>query len=162
MREAAELTWDRVNLNEQWFFLPDPKNRRPVRLPLSTVLADILRDRQQPDGFVFSAKTKTGHISEARTPLGKISKEIGVNISHHDLRRTFTNMAWKKCRLDLSLVRLLTNHKMSGDVTVDVYGDAGDLRFLLPETEKVSRYVVEQGKIAAAENVIQIDSKQRA
>lgn len=145
-REAAELTWDRVNLERQWFYLPDPKNRRAVKLPLSGVLVEILKERQQEKGFVFPAKTKTGHISEARTPLKKISSIAGVDVCHHDLRRTFTNIAWKQCRIDLSLVRLLTNHKMSGDVTVDVYGDAGDLLFLLPEADRVAAWIVEQGQ----------------
>jgi len=160
--EAAKLTWDRVNLDEQWFFLPDPKNRRPVKLPLSGVLVEILKLRQNKKGFVFPAKTKTGHKSEARTPLKKISAAAGVDICHHDLRRTYTNIAWKKCRIDLTLVRLLTNHKMSNDVTLDVYGDAGDLRFLLPEVDRVTAWIVEQGKIAAAGNVVQLAPRLRA
>jgi hypothetical protein len=34
--EASALTWDRVNLDEAWWHIPDPKNRNPVWLPLST------------------------------------------------------------------------------------------------------------------------------
>lgn len=159
--EAAELTWDRVNLDEQWFFLPDPKNRRAVKLPLSDTLKSFIKDRKQEKGFVFPAKTKSGHIAEARSPLKKISALAEIPICHHDLRRTFTNIAWKKCKIDLSLVRLLTNHKTSGDVTVDVYGDAGDLRFLLPEANKISDWIIEQGEIAKAENVVHFETRKK-
>lgn len=160
-KEAAELTWERVNLDEQWFYLPDPKNRRAVKLPLSDTLKDIIKDRKQEKGFVFPANTKSGHIYEARSPLKKISALSGIPICHHDLRRTYTNIAWKKCKIDLSLVRLLTNHKTTGDVTVDVYGDAGDLRFLLPESNKISQWILEQGEIAAAGNVVPFESKRK-
>jgi integrase len=160
-REAAELTWDRVNLDEQWFYLPDPKNRRAVKLPLSDTLKNIIEDRKQEKGFVFPANTKSGHIYEARSALKKISALSGIPICHHDLRRTYTNIAWKKCKIDLSLVRLLTNHKMSGDVTVDVYGDAGDLQFLLPETNKISDWIIEQGEIAKRGNVIPFESRRK-
>jgi integrase len=34
--EGAMLTWDRVNLDEGWFHLPDPKNANPVWIPLSS------------------------------------------------------------------------------------------------------------------------------
>jgi len=48
---------------------------------------------------------------------------------------------------------LLTNHKMSGDVTVDVYGDAGDLKFLLSEADRVAVWIVEQAMIASVDEI---------
>lgn len=155
--EAAELTWDRVNLEEGWFHLPDPKNRQPVTLPLSSVAKEMLDERPRINQFVFPARNRRnvdGHVIDARGAKKKLCTAIGVELNNHDLRRTFINIGWKKCRIPLVHVKLLTNHKLTADVTVEHYGDKQDLRFLAPETEQISKWVVEQGRIAAAGNVI--------
>ena len=59
--------------------------------------------------------------------------------------------------MPLDVVKLLTNHKLSADVTIEHYSDKGDLRFLKPETDQISNWIVEQGKIAAAGNVVSIE-----
>lgn len=149
--EAAELTWDRVNLTEGWFYLPDPKNRNPVTLPLSTIARQVLDARPRVSDFVFPARSKEGeHVKDARGTLKKLSDVVGVDLSAHDLRRSFTNIALKSCRLELWKVKMLTNHKLTGDVTIEHYTDKKDLRFLAPETERISAWIVEQGRIAAA------------
>ena len=53
--EASALTWDRVNLDEGWWHIPDPKNSNPVWLPLSKVAIDLLTSRQRNDDSTFSA-----------------------------------------------------------------------------------------------------------
>lgn len=138
--EAAMLTWDRVNLEEGWIYLPDPKNRNPITLPLSSVALQILKERPRRSDYVFPGRT-TGHIGEARGTLDKVSTVAGVHICAHDLRRTFTVIGLKHCRLDLWKIKLLTNHKLSGDVTLEVYSDKSDLRFLAPETELISQFI---------------------
>ena len=50
--ERAMLTWDRVNLDDtdpanNWFHLPDPKNKNPVWLPLSSQCVAVLKARQK-------------------------------------------------------------------------------------------------------------------
>lgn len=160
--EAAGLTWDRVNLEEKWFHLPDPKNRNPVTLPLSAIAIEILKERTRTNQYVFPARNKRneeGHVKDARGTLAKISAAIGVDVCNHDMRRTFTNIALKKCRIPLVAVKMLTNHKLTGDVTVEHYAEKSDMRFLAPETEQVSKWIEEQGKIAAAGNVISLDAR---
>jgi integrase len=162
--EAAELTWDRVNLEEGWFHLPDPKNRNPVTLPLSTVARKILEERPRVNEFVFPARSSKGlgHVKDARGTFKKLSEAVEASLSAHDLRRTFTNVALKSCKMELWKVKMLTNHKMTGDVTLEHYSDKQDLRYLAPETERISAWIVEQGKIAAAGNVVSIESARRA
>lgn len=155
-REGAELTWDRVSLDGGYFHLPDPKNRRPITIPISATLIEILKLRPRLNEYVFPSLNLKGHATSARTPLLKISEAAGIKICNHDLRRTFTNIALKKCRIDLAAIRLLTNHKANSDVTLHVYGDSADVRFLKPEAEKISNFIVEQGKIASAPNVLRI------
>lgn len=160
--EGAELTWDRVNLEERWFHLPDPKNRTPATIPLSKVVCEILEARPRINEYVFPARNKRnemGHVMDARGAKKKLCEAIGVKISNHDLRRTFSDVAQKKCGVPLLAVKMLCNHKLSGDVTLKHYTDSTDVTFLAPETEKISRWVVEQGKIAAAGNVISLDTR---
>ena len=161
LREATGLTWDRVNLDEGWFHLPDPKNRNPVTLPLSEAAVKILKDRPRINEFVFPSRDKEGCLRDARAILRKLSKVVGEDVCAHDLRRTFTNVAMKSCKIELWKVKMLTNHKLSGDVTIEHYSDKKDLRFLKPETEKVSQWIVEQAKIAAAQNVVPIEKARK-
>lgn len=148
--EAAGLTWDRLNLKEGWFHLPDPKNRNPVTLPLSTDLQKILSDRPRNSDYVFPARSGIGCTKDARGTLQKLAAVIGIEkISAHDLRRTFINTALKQCKIDLWKTKMLTNHKFSEDVTIDVYSDKQDLRFLAQETEQITSWIIEQGRIAA-------------
>ena len=51
--EARSLTWDRVNLEEAWWHIPDPKNHNPVYLPLSTQAIELLKARPRTEGSPF-------------------------------------------------------------------------------------------------------------
>src|SRR5690606_33568739 len=74
--EASALTWDRVNLQEGWWHLPDPKNRNPVWLPLSSHAVQLLETRQRVEGspFVFTTWSKDGHIKDPRDVMAKVSE----------------------------------------------------------------------------------------
>ena len=103
--EGAALTWDRVSLDEtdpanNWFHLPDPKNKNPVWLPLSSQAVAVLKARQRADDrapnkskFVFPSRSAAGHIKDTRAPLERFSAAIGmVRLSAHDLRRSFVTL----------------------------------------------------------------------
>lgn len=110
--EAAQLTWDRVNLDEHWWHLPDPKNANPVWLRLSTAARALLAARREQCAgrFVFPSSAKSGHICDPRDTLKRVSAIAGTHITPHDLRRTFTTIGVATCGIDLYKVELLTNH----------------------------------------------------
>ncbi|MBY0324001.1 MAG: integrase family protein [Reyranella sp.] len=137
--EAAELTWDRVNLDAGWWHIPDPKNRNPVWLPLCTQAVELLRKRPTREGWVFP--TARGHIKDPRKTMRNISEVAGCELSPHDLRRTWTNTAFRQCRIELWKVEALTNHVSKG-VTLQNYGDTQDLKFLKPEVQQVADRMV--------------------
>jgi integrase len=151
--EAAELTWDRVNLDEQWWHLPDPKNRNPVKFPLSQLACEILEARLHENGYVFPGRYGKGHMEGARNIFDKISKEVGVRVTAHDMRRTFRAIAGE-CGIELWRTKLLMNHKMSGDITISAYTETSDLRYLGPEINKIAEWIAQQAMIAAAGNVL--------
>jgi len=160
MDEATALTWDRVNTEEKWWYLDDPKNHRPVTFPLSDLACQIVDSRQKVNEYVFASKGKYGHIKEVRTPMKKISEAIKSNVTAHDLRRTFKAIAVEngieKWKFDL-----LTNHKLA-DVSSKHYLETSDLLYLRNEIDTISAWIVEQARIAIADNVIPMTNRKKA
>lgn len=155
--EAANLTWEHVNLDGKYWHIPDPKNRNPVTLPLSQPAVDILRDRPQSGAFVFPGRSG-GRVVDARSVLDKVSKAAGVRISAHDLRRTFRAIAGE-CQLELWKAKLLMNHRLNQDVTIGHYTETEDLRYLEKEVNKISDWILRQGVIARSEKVVPFPRK---
>ncbi len=160
--EGAMLTWDRVHLDDtdpanNWFYLPDPKNKNPVWLPLSSQAVAVLNARQKANGravkkspFVFPSRSVSGHIRDTRAPLERFSTVIGMErLSAHDLRRTFVTLGVKACRLDIAKLELLTNHVPQG-VTARHYLETSDLRDYHREVQAIGDYIVGEARLAAA------------
>ena len=151
--EGAALTWDEVNLEEGWWHLPDPKNRKPLTFPMPKAVVEILERRERTSPFIFPARSGEGHICEARGVLEKVSAAVGVRVSPHDLRRTFRAVSGE-CGVEFWKAKLLMGHKISGDVTISHYTETSDLRYLAPESNAIADWIVRQGLIAASSNVV--------
>lgn len=159
--EGAALTWDRVNIDDDdptncWFFLPDPKNRHAVTIPLSSQAVAVIKSRKpvKDNPYVFASRSKTGHIKDTRAPLEQLSKKIGMDrLSAHDLRRSFVIMGVKACRLDLAKLELLTNH-VPQSITSRHYLASSDLRDFHPEVQAIGDWIEQQALIARSENVV--------
>lgn len=159
--EASALTWDRVNLDEGWWHLPDPKNSNPVWLPLSSQARELLTTRLRVEGspYVFTSWGKSGHLKDPRDTMKNLSAVAGTKITPHDLRRTFTTIGVALCGIDLHKIELLTNHVPKG-VTARHYLETSRLQYLLPEVQQIADWITEQGRIAqavaAGENVVHL------
>jgi integrase len=83
--EASALTWDRVNLEEGWWHIPDPKNRNPVWLPLSTQAVELLKTRQRVQGspYVFASWGRSGHLKDPRDTMKHVSAVAGCRLTPH-------------------------------------------------------------------------------
>lgn len=149
--EASALTWDRVNLDEGWWHIPDPKNSNPAWLPLCSQAVELLKTRQRVKGskFVFTSWGKAGHIKDPRDTMGKVSEAAGSKVTPHDLRRTFTAIGFQNCGVDLFKLELLTNHVPKG-VTARHYLETSRLQYLLPEVQRIGDWIEAQGKAAAS------------
>lgn len=149
--EAATLIWDRVNLKDGWWHIPDPKNSNPVWLPLSNEARILLATRQRIKGspFVFTSWGKCGHIRDPRDTMKKVSEIAGLHLSPHDLRRTFTTIGIANCGIDLFKVELLTNH-VPKTVTERHYLETSHLEYLMPEVQRIADWIVAQGAASAA------------
>lgn len=151
--EAAQLTWDRVNLEENWWYLPDPKNRNPVKFPLSDIAKEILETRPRESEYVFPARSKEGCVSDPRGVFDKVSQIAGVRVTAHDMRRTFRAIAGE-CDIELWKAKLLMNHRLSQDVTISHYTETEDLRYLAPEINMIAEWITQQALIAVSDKVV--------
>lgn len=153
--EAAQLTWGCVNLDGGSWHIADPKNHNPVTFPLTAPAHAMLtaRPRIKGNDYVFPSRGSDGYISDARYTMVEVSKLAGLHLTPHDLRRTFIAIGIK-LKIEMWKLKLLTNHISKGDVTIDHYTETSDLRYLSGEAEQIAAWIVEQGKIAAADNVV--------
>lgn len=168
--EARTLTWDKVDLSTDTptFFL-DPKitkNHNKRTLPISDPLLQILKRRKkyriEDNNFIFpSTSGSTGYIADPRTLFKKISTIAGSNIHPHALRRTFDDIAeLDGIEISSDKKRQLLNHKAS-DVHGKAYSNNPNPETLRSAVQKIGNWIVEQGKIAAGENVIRMNESQR-
>lgn len=157
--EASALTWDRVNLDEGWFHLPDPKNRNPVWMPLSSQAVHLLATRKRVEGssFVFPSWSEAGHIKDPRDMMRKVSKVAGEKINPHDLRRSYITIGVAMCGIDYYKIELLTNHVPKG-VTARHYLETSRLQYLQPDTQRIGDWIEEQSERARGTNVVPISA----
>ena len=120
--EAAALSWAEVDFDERVIRLPASRTKaaRALDLPMSDFVHDLLQARQK-DGregkFVFPSPTsRSGHIEEPKFALDQIAEISGVQVSCHDLRRTFITVA-SSCGISPFALKGLVNHSYGSDVT---------------------------------------------
>ena len=117
--EAFTMQWSNVDFDKRTFLIPHTKNKKPLKLPMSEYVYNLLKERRKndPDGiWVFPGEGQEGHITEIKKACANIHKDCGVQFMPHDLRRTFITIAETIAPSQYSLKRLL-NHTVSGDVT---------------------------------------------
>lgn len=148
--EVTELEWDRVNMEAMTWFLPDPKNHNPVTFPLSEQARAIIEQRPKINEYVFANfHSKSGHACKPINIMRELLEATGVKISMHDLRRTFTAIA-AECGIELWKTKLLLNHKMKHDVTINNYTQTDDLRYLQPEIQKIGDWIETNAEVSSA------------
>lgn len=156
--EARTLTWNNVSLKAGTWHIADPKNNEAVTLPLCTQAQAMLEERPRVKGnnFVFcSDQSKTGFIGNGRFITDQLSKALNVELSPHDLRRTFRSIA-AECDVELWRTKLLLNHKVNDDITIEAYTEKQDLEYLRPAIQKIGNWIERQGKIAASPKVVEL------
>jgi integrase len=161
--EVQKLTWGNVDLENKTWFIEDPKNKNDVTLPLSTQAADLLENRFRIENnpHVFcSEKSKTGYIGPGRYVTDQLAADLKIELSPHDLRRTFRAIA---AELDVELWRtkLLMNHKINNDVTIQAYTEKQDLEYLRPSIQAIGSWIELKAKEHKAK-VVDISTKRKA
>jgi integrase len=95
--DVLSMRWTDVQMGDNRWDIPDPKNRKPYPIPLTVEAIKILKGRHklrvQNSPWVFPAtrKNKSGHIQDLKKSWATLLKKIGLNgcnLRIHDLRRT--------------------------------------------------------------------------
>jgi integrase len=119
--EAARLRWDpEVDLRLGVIRMParHTKNTRKLDLPMTDVVRGLFDKRDKDtSGWVFPAgRARSGHIEEPRFALRMVKDMTGIDITPHDLRRTYVTVAESTDISPLAL-KALVNHSFGDDVT---------------------------------------------
>jgi integrase len=119
--EVIGLRWDEVDFGHKVLNLPPGrmKGRRTFTLPMNSVVHDILvRRRALTRGdFVFpGANSQSGHYESLGYVLDQVKKVTRLQVSCHDLRRTFISIA-AGCAIPHAALKMLVAHSTGADVT---------------------------------------------
>lgn len=117
--EGLTLETEQVDLKNKTYTVLDPKNRRPITLPLPKYLHEVLKNRIEKQGeakYVFPGDGPKGHFTEPKRQIAKIIEDSKVKFTLHDLRRLYITTA---DALDLSVfaIKQLVNHSTGQDTT---------------------------------------------
>lgn len=140
-REAAALTWNRVDFKDKTFTVIETKNHTDHTLPLTDYLFDLLAVRKSKavNQYVFPNEFGTGMLNDPKKQIKKVVDDSGVSFTTHDLRRSFITIAESLDISAYSLKRLL-NHKMTNDVTAGYI--ITDVERLRAPMQKITDYIL--------------------
>jgi integrase len=118
--EAACLTWKDISLAQKTITIPAARTKanRKLVLPMTDFVHDLLvtRGAKGREVFVFPAASKSRHIEEPAHPLALVAEATGIQVTAHDLRRTFIT-AGANARVSMVMIKALVNHSLGKDVT---------------------------------------------
>ncbi len=157
--ESAKLQWTDIDLADNSYVLRDPKNGRPMPLPLSDYLAVMLAKRKAGGSspFVFPGEGARGYLVEPKRQIAKVVEITAVPFAMHDLRRTFVTIAES---LDISAysVKALVNHKQGDDVTSG-YVQLSVERLRLP-MQTITDFMLKSAGLKASADVVSLKQAQ--
>ena len=118
--EAAGLEWTDVDMTERVIRVPAirTKSGKKLDLPMSDLVYDLLARRAAlgKTRFVFPANSSAGHVIDPKVSLQLVAQACGVEVSPHDLRRSFISIA-ESCDISPIALKMLVNHSTGNDVT---------------------------------------------
>lgn len=119
--EASSLRWEHIDLDGRTLHVPETKNRRPLTLPLSGYLVELLAERLERaertgSPYVFPSPTGKGPYTAALEASHRVAALAATTGMVHDLRRTFVTVA-EALDIPSYALKALLNHQTGADVT---------------------------------------------
>jgi len=117
-QEAASLRWADVDLQGRTIRVPDTKSGRPLDLPLTDLVHDMLVARRSigKTEHVFPSHAASRHIEATKFFFNQVAEASRVRISPHDLRRTYITTA-ESVDVSVMAMKALVNHSLGRSVT---------------------------------------------
>ena len=117
-----------------------------VELPLNTVTAAIVRNRQnylpKDSEYLFPGIGGRGYYRDTKSVRGIVKSQTGISVTNHDLRRTYKSIGTE---LDINsvLVDELLSHAREG---VDAHYIHPSMTKLREASQKIADYMVNQAE----------------
>jgi integrase len=117
--EALALTWNEIDFTTKVIRIPNTRNKskRKLDLPMSDFVHSLLVARRALGNarYVFPGNA-SGHIATPEFQYDLIAQRTGIQISTHDMRRTFCTIA-ETTEISPLALKALVNHSLGKDVT---------------------------------------------
>lgn len=115
--EAMDLTWDRVNFEEETIFLDKTKNGKSRTVLLNSLAVGVLREmevlRKDAHPFVFPGHCKESPFVNPRRAFKDLCAKLKIEDFHiHDLRHSYCSIA-ANSGVDLYGIQRLVGHSSS-------------------------------------------------
>jgi integrase len=141
--EAATLLWCDIDFESRVLRIRHEiaKNHKEHRLPLSSFLEEMLRQRFEAKGtsqYVFPGQGGRHHIVDSGHVIEQVCLKTGIRFTLHDLRRTFLTTA-EKLALPYIVLKKLANHSARSDTTFGYI--VVDVERLREPMEKISKHL---------------------
>ena len=163
-REAAPLRWRNVNLKARTLTVADTKSGRPLTIPLSAHVVELLtdrRDRAAPGAFVFPGTGKSGHIEEPKKACTRIAELVGIDpadTSPHALRRTFVSVG-ESIELSAYVLKRLVGHAVSKRDTLGEHYVEIEAERLATATQRITDAMLSHASATAGANVVALRAR---
>lgn len=156
--EASTLKRADIGADSDSIFLPDPKNRTPVTIPLSDEASAILKRRYMDSDYVFAGRS-SGHVNDPRGVRARVADAAGGHFTNHDLRRTFASIAESDgVGVGVYTLKRLVNHAIDDKDVTEGYVTS-EFNGLRSATNRVSRFIREKANIASSSNVVHMEAR---
>jgi integrase len=160
-QEAAQLTWDQIDLKDKTLIIPDPKNRQPFLLPFSDYVAGIFErrrkaaeeDEEAEAKYVFPGEGPKRYLIEPKKYVARVIEASSVSFMIHDLRRTFITVA-ESIDIPPYAIKRMVNHKMRGDVTAGYI--VADVERLRDPVQRVTDFLLKACKQKASAQIVEL------
>ena len=136
--EPLGLTWDNVNFEDRVFTVTNTKNNKPLTLPMTQRIHDIMKRRRTQQAassqFVFPQQSNPKKAATMNRVCERISRLSGIVFTAHDLRRT-TATSLKELGYSIEDIGRILNHSRTSITDEYVQTSIQHLRSALEKLE---------------------------
>ena len=144
--EMATLKW--VNVDFQWGSLSiSDKVSESRQIPLTPYVSHLITDLPRSNEWVFSSPaSKSGRLIEPRAAHKKVCDAAGLELTLHDLRRSFKNLSdWHDPPVPVGVVAQIMGHAPSA--TAEKHYTKRSLDLLRRYHEQIEGLILEFGEV---------------
>lgn len=118
--ECTSLTWDRVNLDEGWAYIPKTKNGEPRTVHLPKIVIDRLKEIEQKDGSVFGYSSR----HTVRNAIQRACKRAGIEYKRAHVIGSHTYATWMRRYNKMDAVGLVATGRWKDPRSTYIYAHA--------------------------------------